>query len=74
MPYSVDLSKLSDTVKNNVVKKTVNDKFIEKLNNIDTTGFDLETICDRDISNLAKKNINADKKISDANQLAKKRI
>ena len=74
MPYSVDLSKLSDTVKNNVVKKTVYDKFIEKLNNIDNTGFVLKTICDRDISNLAKKNINADKKISDANQLAKKRI
>ena len=37
LPVSVDLSKLSDVVKNNVVKITVCDKLVTKLNNIDTT-------------------------------------
>ena len=36
-PVPVDLSKLSDVVKNNVVKKAVCDKLVAKLNNIDTT-------------------------------------
>ena len=34
----VDLSKLSNVVKNDVVKKTVYDKLVAKVNNIDTTG------------------------------------
>ena len=34
----VDLSKLSDAVKNDVVKKTVYDKLVTKVNNIDATG------------------------------------
>ena len=34
----VDLSKPSNVVKNNVVKKTVYDKFVAKVDNIDTTG------------------------------------
>ena len=33
-PVSVDLSKLSDVVKNDVVKKTVHDKLVTKVNNI----------------------------------------
>ena len=37
LPVPVDLSKLSDVVKNNVVKKAVCDKLVAKLNNIDTT-------------------------------------
>ena len=44
---SVDLSKLSDVVKN-VVKKTVYDKLVAKVNNIDTTGFVLKTKYDTD--------------------------
>ena len=36
-PAPVDLSKLSDVVKNNVVKKTVYDKLVEKVNNVATT-------------------------------------
>ena len=32
----VDLSKLSDVVKNDVAKKNVYDKLVEKVNNIDT--------------------------------------
>ena len=39
----VDLSKLSDAVKNDVVKKSVYDKLVAKVNNIDTSGFVLKT-------------------------------
>ena len=42
-PVSVDLSKLSDVVKNNVVKKTVYDKLVAKVDNIDTSDFMLKT-------------------------------
>ena len=44
----VDLSKLSDVVKNDVVEKDVYDK----LENIDTCGFVLKTKYDADISEL----------------------
>ena len=37
MPVPVDLSKLSDVVKNDVVKKTVYDKLVAKVDNIDTS-------------------------------------
>ena len=39
MPVPVDLSKLSDVVKNDVVKKTVYDKLVAKVNSIDTSEF-----------------------------------
>ena len=39
----VDLSKLSDVVKNYFVKKTVYHKFVGKVNNIDTSDFVLKT-------------------------------
>ena len=39
------LSKLSDAVKNDVVKKTVHDKFVAKVNNIDTSNFVLKAKC-----------------------------
>ena len=38
MPVTVDLSKLSDVVKNDV-KRTANDKLVAKVNDIDTSGF-----------------------------------
>ena len=38
MPIPVDLSKLSDVVKNDVVKKDVYHKLVAKVNNIDTSG------------------------------------
>ena len=38
VPVPVDVSKLSDVVKNNVVKKYVCDKLVIKVNNIDTSG------------------------------------
>ena len=36
-PFPVDLSKLSDAVKNDIVKKTVSDELVAKVNNIDTS-------------------------------------
>ena len=39
VPVPVDLSKLSDVVKNDVVKKDVYDKLVAKVNSINTTGF-----------------------------------
>ena len=41
-PVPLDLSKLSD-VKNDVVKKTVYDKLVAKVNNINTSDFVLKT-------------------------------
>ena len=35
----VDWSKLSDVVKNDVVKKTMYDKLVAKVKNIDTSGY-----------------------------------
>ena len=65
MPIPFDLSKLSDVVKNDVVKKSVYDKVVEKVNNIDTSRFVLESKYDTgktaleneipDISRLLKK-------------------
>ena len=43
IPVPVDLSKLSDVVKNDVVKKTVYNKLVTKVNNIDTSKFVLKT-------------------------------
>ena len=43
VPVPVDLSKLSDVVKNHVVKKDVYDKLVTKVNNIDTSDFVLKT-------------------------------
>ena len=39
VPVPVGLIKLSDVAKNDVVQKTVYDKFVEKVNKIDTGGF-----------------------------------
>ena len=39
VPIPVDLSKLSDVVKNNAVKKTQYNKLVTKVDNIDTTNF-----------------------------------
>ena len=43
VPVPVDLSKLSDVVNNDVVKKTVHDKLVAKVNNIDTSNFVIKT-------------------------------
>ena len=54
-PVPVDLNKLSDVVKNDIVKKTVYDKLVEKVNNIDTSGFVLKAKYQTDKSELGKK-------------------
>ena len=52
---SVDLSKLSGVVKNDVVKKAVYDKLVAKVNNIDTSDFVLKTKYQTDKTELEKK-------------------
>ena len=55
-PVPNDLAKLSNVVKNDVVKKTEYDKSVTKVDNIDTTKFDLKTAHNKD-------NLEAEKKI-----------
>ena len=43
VPVPTDLSKLSNVVKNYVVKKTVYDKLVAKVDDIDTNDFVLKT-------------------------------
>ena len=50
-----DITKLSNVVDNDVVKKAVYDKLISKVNAIDTCEFVLKTQCNNDKSNLQKK-------------------
>ena len=61
----VDLSKLSDVVKNDVVKKAAYDKLVAKVNNIDTTESALKTKYQTDKAEL-------EKKIPDVTDLVKK--
>ena len=51
----VDLSKLSDVVKNNVVKKDVYNKLVAKVDNIDTSDFALKTKYNTDKTELENK-------------------
>ena len=55
MPVTVDLSKLSDVLKNDVVKKTAYDKLVSKVNSIDTSAFVLKTKYDTYKTELEKK-------------------
>ena len=54
-PFPVDLSKLSNVVKTDVLEKTVYDNLVEKVNDIDTAGFVLKTTYDTDKSDQEKK-------------------
>ena len=66
MPLPTDLSKLSNVVKDGVVKKAVYNKLVAKIDNIDTSRFLLKIKYDTgetklenkipDTSNLVKKN------------------
>ena len=67
VPVPVDLSKLSDVVKNDVVKKTAYDKLVAKVNSIDTSAFVLKTKYDTD-------KIELEKKISDVTDFITKEI
>ena len=55
MPIPNDLSKLSNVVKNDVVKKTVYGQSVTKVNNIDTSDFVLKTKCNTDKTELKNK-------------------
>ena len=69
----VDLSKLSNVVNDGIVKKkNVYNKLIDKVNNVDTSGFILKTKYDTHKLDLQKKISDADKKIPDTNGLVKK--
>ena len=65
MSVPVDLSKLSDLVKNYVVKKDVYNKLVAKVSNIDTSRFVVKTKYDTDKSEL-------EYKIPDSRGLVKK--
>ena len=64
-PVPVDLSKLSNVVKNDVVKKTVYDKSVATVDNIDTGDFVLKTKYNTDKTEL-------ENKIPDVSNLVKK--
>ena len=55
MSVPVDLSNISDVVKNDVVKKTEYDMLVAKIDKIDTSGFVLKTKYDTDKSELENK-------------------
>ena len=65
VPVPTDLSKLSNKVKNDVVKKDIYDKLVAKVNGIDTSKFILKTKFDTDKSEL-------ENKIPDTSGLVKK--
>ena len=59
----VDLSKLSNAVENEDVKKTVYNKSVTKVNNIDSSEFVLKALYDIDKSDLQNKPCDVDEKI-----------
>ena len=69
----IDLRKLSNVVKNKVVKKIVYDKLVSKVNNIDISRFILKTKYDKDNSDLEKKLVMQTKKVPDTNELVIKK-
>ena len=71
-PVPDDLAKLSNVVKNDVVRKIEYNKLVTKGDNIDTTGFVLKTKYDTDKPDLEKKISDAEKKIPNSSDLAKK--
>ena len=67
-----DLAKLTNVVKNDVVKKTEYNKLITKVNGTDTTNFVLITKYEKDGSDFEDKITKIDKKIPDISDLVKK--
>ena len=77
------MSKLSNIVKNDVVKKTLYDKLVAKVNNIDTSDFVLKTKYQTDKTELENKILHfikeaklteLENKISDISNLATKTV
>ena len=73
-PVSNDLSKKSNVANNEVAKKTVYDKLVAKVNNLNISGFVLKTKYDVYKSDLEKKISDADKNIPDTSGLVRKNI
>ena len=67
-----DLAKLSNVVKNDVVKKTEYVKLVTKVNGIDPTNFVLRPKYEKDGSDFEDKITKIDKKMSDISDLVKK--
>ena len=68
----IDLAKLSNVVKNDVVKKTEYNTLKTKVASIDTTNFVLKTKHEKDGSDFEDKISKIDKKIPDVSDLVKK--
>ena len=68
----VDLAKLSNVVKNDVVKKTEYNKLVTEVDNIDTTNFVKKTKYEKDGSDFEDKINKIYKKIPDISSLVKK--
>ena len=68
----VDLAKLSNVVKNDVIKKTEYDKLVAKVNGIDNTNFVSKTKYKKNGSDFEEKINKIEKKILDINSLVKK--
>ena len=68
----VDLAKLSNVVKNDVVKKTEYDNLVNKVNGIDTTNFVSKTKYEKYGYDFEDKISKTDKKIPDVSDFAKK--
>ena len=67
------MAKLSNVVKNDVVKKTEYNKLVTNVNNIDTTGFVLKSKYNTDKSGLEKKISDTEKKIPNTSAFVKKK-
>ena len=72
VPVPVDLSKLSDVEKNDVVKKTEYNKLVTKVDSIDTKNFVKNTKYEKDGSDFEDKIKKIDKKIPDISGLVNK--
>ena len=66
------IPKLSNVVKNDVVKKTEYDQLVNKVNGTDTTNFVSRTKYEKDGSDFEDKINKTDKKIPDVSDLVKK--
>ena len=69
----VDLARLSNVVKKDVIKKTEYDKLVAKVNGIDNTNFVSRTKYEKDGSDFEDKIDKIDKKIPDVTNLIKKK-
>ena len=70
----IDLAKLSNVVKNDVVNKTEYDKLVNKVNGIDDTNFVSRTKYEKDGSDFEDKIDKIEKKIPNVCNLVKKQI